>query len=229
MATDSEKPVIDKTSRLLDYLSAVARELQEKPARDITQFDPLITPLDVPNHSRVHLSPSSGNESWLSIPRLEEPDRPSLPEELEGFVDVASLDDLTSVPTLIDFGTDSDEDSAIRQIILDEWIRDTWSKWALKCTPVRAARNLYQRVYALHLRAQRDQATHELVWGHSILGWDTSVRVLSPMIVTQVSIEIDESDGSVRVLRDSLPQLEIEALEGLKLPALRRWLNFGFG
>jgi len=220
MATDSEKTVIDKTSRLLDYLAAVARDLQVKPARDISQFDPLITPADVPNHSRVHLRPTSGNESWLSIPRIDEPERPILPEELEGFVDVASLDDLTSTPVLLHLETEPDDDSGLRELLLDEWVGTTWAKWALKCAPARAARSLYERIYALHLRAQRDQATHELVWGHAILGWSGQVRVLSPMIVTQVSIEIDETDGTVRVLRDSLPELEIESLEGLKLQGM---------
>ena len=47
------------------------------------------------------------------------------------------------------------------------------------------ARKLYEDLYELRLRLQREAALIELVWGHGILSWVTGgIRIVHPMVTT---------------------------------------------
>lgn len=156
--------VIHDTGRLLEFLAAVAREVQTRPVRDFRKHDSLLLAQDVPDHSRIRLGPRAGDPAWLVVPRMDEEPRPVLPEPLEGFVDPFTLDDLDGLPALKDEFADAEFDEPRRA--LDDWTENTWLAWAVRTKPVRAARSLYQQVLSLRLLAQRQQATHELAWGH---------------------------------------------------------------
>lgn len=216
MSSNDSLKVVEQTSRLLDYLSAVARHLYINPVRDIREYEPLITPSMIPNQSKIHLGPTATNDSWLSLPRLIEPELPPLPLELEGLVDPDSMDNLEGEPHFVEDLGEPDFGSVE---LLESWIQSSWLPWALKTQPIREARKLYDRLFLLHLRAQRDQATHEIVWGHSILSWAGPRVVVSPVLITKVTIEIDDN-GEIRVNRDSLSELEIDPLEGLSVDGL---------
>ena len=79
------------------------------------------------------------------------------------------------------------------------------------------ARKLYEDLYELRLRLQRESALIELVWGHGILSWVTGgTRIVHPMVTTQVQLSFDPDTGAISVEPEALvPHLEIDLLQGL--------------
>lgn len=218
MADRHELSVIDRTGRFLEFLAAVAREVQSRPTRDFRIFGDLLTHEDVPDHSRIRLGPRAQDSAWLRVPRLEEAERPQLPTELEGYVDSGSLDDVEGVPA---FKIDLEPLPGERlEKLLDDWTSKEWSAWAIQTKPVREARTLYQRLLELRLNQQRQQATHEIVWGHALLGLDAGGGVLAPILVTRMQIQLDEESGELSVVPEGDPTVELDALEGLGLDEL---------
>src|SRR5690606_31946186 len=81
----------------------------------------------------------------------------------------------------------------------DEWLESTWTPWADRNRPLFAVRDLYTRLFELHLRAEADAATHEVVWGHLVLGARSGGNtILTPMLTAGVTIEVDPHDATIR-------------------------------
>jgi very-short-patch-repair endonuclease len=177
----------------------------------------------------------------LVVRKVAEPPAPRLPEALADEVDPASVHDFLDGPRLRsprppetlapDPGGPDDEGrrAAWREWTrwqqlrraLDDWIAGEWRPWVAKAQPARAARRLYSDLFGLHLLLQANQATHELAWGHSVLSWQVAGQaVLAPMLTTRMSIEVDEDDGSLRLVPERPCELELDALEGLGLPLI---------
>lgn len=217
MGDPAETLVLENTGRLLEYLAAVAREVQSRPVRDFTKFEPVLLPESIPGHSRVRVGPREGDPAWLVVPRLQEPRMPTLPSELEGFVDVLSLEDLDGIPRLDPTFLD---DSGELAALLDEWVEDNWLAWSFRVRPIREARVLYQQVLELRLLAQRQQATHEVIWGFSVIGVPRAGRIVAPLLITRVQIELDEVTGTLSVVPETSPELELDPLEGISLEGM---------
>ena len=79
------------------------------------------------------------------------------------------------------------------------------------------ARKLYEDLYDLRLRLQRESALIELVWGHGILSWTVDgTKIVHPMVTTQVQLSFDAESGAISVQPESLvSHLEIDLLQGL--------------
>ncbi|MCE0539884.1 AAA family ATPase [Kineosporia rhizophila] len=237
--------VLDRTRRFLDYLGSVARELKKKAERDLRQAA-AGTPLwqdSVPAHHAVALGPAQGRDAWLTVKKVNEPPRPALPKRLADHVEAASLNDLETGPVLrtpepphepapADDCTAEELETWLAQQQLHEewlelgahlqtWTHQVWKPWALSIPPARAARALYSHLFDLSLLLKENQATHELTWGHSVLGWQVGEQtIFSPVITTRMTIESDSGDGTLRVLPERSTELELDALEGLGIPAV---------
>ena len=89
------------------------------------------------------------------------------------------------------------------------------------------ARKLYEDLYELRLRLQREAALIELVWGHGILSWIAGgTRIVHPMVTTQVQLSFDPDTGAISVEPEALvPHPEIDLLQGLDLRGSTCWLT----
>lgn len=218
MPEEADSAVIDDTGRLLEFLAAVAREVQSRPTRDFRRHPFLLLPGEVPDHSRVRLGPREGQPAWLTVPRMQEAPRPALPEGLEGFVDFDSLEDLDGLPHLKEeFSGDEFDD---QHLALEDWTETHWLDWSVRTKPIRLARGLYQRILELRLLAQREQATHEVAWGHCVLGAGVAGGVVAPLLITRVQVELDEETGTLSVIPAGVPELELDPLEGSNLDGM---------
>ncbi len=233
-----------RSLRLLDYLAALALEVSTKPKRRIDEYDPpMLAPADVPKHRDVLLGPTASREPWLQVGKVEQPAAPDLPAALLPYLGDVPID-MDAAPTLpADAGptppdatgprpSQTGDDPADHQRILDEWVRTVWTPWSEEARAARAARQLYQRLYDLRLRLQRDTTTHELVWGFGILSWALpEATVQHPLLLTSAVIEIDVDTGVLSVVPDGPAAVETDALQGLglqmldKLVALRERLR----
>ena len=92
----------------------------------------------------------------------------------------------------------------------------------MRALPALRARALYDDLFELRQRLQRDSAMIELVWGNGILSWITGgVRIVHPLVTTQVQLSFDEKTGAISVVPEALLEqqhhLEIDMLQGLRL------------
>ncbi len=229
-----------RSLRLLDYLAALSSELSTKPKRRLADYEPpLIRPADVPAHPGVVLGPGPDRDAWLAVGKVEEPVAPVLPQPLAGQVSSATIT-LSGPPLLpVDFDESAEREGEGREgegpkpvraelvraepvrAELARWVAGYWQPWAERARPARQARALYQRLYDLRLRLQRDSATHELMWGHGVLSWSvTGEAVNHPLLLTPVTIGMDPETGVLSVVPDGLPSVETDPLQGLGLAAL---------
>lgn len=242
--------VVEQTARLLDFLAALARDVGTAPVRDITRYDHVLWPDAVPEHGAVRVGPAGESPAWLSVSRVPAPMPPDPPASLQELIDSKSLVDPNGTPRLrADSTSDrrlaeteeppqptSDQGSAdgsdraehllseqvSSEHLLAEWTTTTWQPWAERAKPAIEARRLYDELYALHLRAERDQATHEVVWGRAVLSWfpAQNARICAPILTVPVTIDIDAQTGTITVAPERAMELELETLEGLNLPGV---------
>ncbi|WP_331283108.1 AAA domain-containing protein [Kineosporia babensis] len=212
--------VLDRTRRLLTFLAAAARELTVRPVRDVLKHESsggpgALLPTDVPRHPKVRFrgAEAEDRDDWLEVRKVPLPgEPPEVPADLAGYVST----DVRPPILTADAGPAPEVQQAFQ-----EWLEHTWQPWAESAGAGHRARQLYERLFALQLEAERQQSTHELVWGHSVLSWDVALeQIRHPLLITGARIELDAATGALRVLPDGPPELELAALEGLDLPVL---------
>lgn len=95
----------------------------------------------------------------------------------------------------------------------DEWVVGTWTKWAEKNRPAFGARDLYTRLYELHLRAEAEAATHEVVWGQFVLSARTDgSTVVAAIFTARAIVQVDtgrDHPGRARADRRARAQRDL--------------------
>ena len=223
MSTQSEL-VLDRTRRLLTYLAAVSRELTAKPVRDVARHQDSrpLGPAAVPVHPRVHLGePNRDRAGWLRVQKVPAPVAPVPPAELAERLDPDSLLG-EAVPALRSVPEAEPEEESQRPVaLLEEWLTSVWYPWLESSQTARQARRLYEALFTLELDADRLKASHELIWGHSLISWRVGAEEIRyPLLITNMVIRLDQADGSISVIPDGPPELQLTPLEGLSLPMI---------
>lgn len=104
--------------------------------------------------------------------------------------------------------------------LLREYVDGPWKEWAANAEQARKARALYDDLFDLRLRLQRDSSSIELVWGHAVLSWTVSdTRVVHPLVTTQMELAFDVKTGTITVAPEAFVahQMDIDLLQGLKI------------
>ncbi|HEX3960212.1 MAG TPA: AAA domain-containing protein, partial [Trebonia sp.] len=105
--------------------------------------------------------------------------------------------------------------------LLRDYVDGPWRAWAEQAIIALDARTLYDNLFELRQRLQRESAFIELVWGHGILSWiaPDGTRVQHPLVTTQAQLEFDAKTGAISVEPDALlpHHLDIDLLRGLRL------------
>lgn len=112
------------------------------------------------------------------------------------------------------------EEAERLKALLRDYITGPWREWAAAAEQARKARALYDDLFDLRLRLQRDSGVIELVWGHAVLSWTVSgTRVVHPLVTTQLELAFDVETGTITVEPEAfaVQQMDIDLLQGLKL------------
>lgn len=217
MTTDLETR--ERIGHLYDYLSALAQEVYAKPVRQVSDHDVTVAPADIPRHPSVSLGPN-GSAAWLRVAKTPRPVPPPRPESFAALLRLP--DDPYTTPQL---PPEVSEEIAEE---FDAWVAEVWEPWAETARPAVDARSLYETLFRLRQRLRADEATHELVWGHGVLGWRFGGQAIChPLLITQARIVFDEDTGELSVVPDGLPALELDCLQGLGVPDLGRLAQIG--
>lgn len=239
--------VVEDSYNLLEYLSAVSREVGTAPVRDVGKHQDVVWPGSLPDHPAITYSTPHDDTKRLRIARVPEPERLPVPrdlQELVGRTDVADPDyrfeyisqrvaelvaseanrrfDLSQAAP----SENKDDWIASRKAKLrdsfDQWHDKTFIPWREKTEPVVKVRKLYRTLHQLHHDMVAESATHEVVWGEIVLSYRTGdgQTVRAPLLTTPVSLEIDAADASIVVTSEHSFELELDCIEGTDLDGL---------
>ncbi|MDY7106776.1 MAG: AAA domain-containing protein [Actinomycetota bacterium] len=217
-----DQTVQARTTRLLKYLQAV-RALRERPVRHINGYRDMQRWIaDIPDHPACVVT-ATGQTPWLRVEKASKPDPPpEMHPVLVEFVD-GSIANPRHEPMLrpgLDVElADRPDDLAQLERGLRNYVEHEWRPWAeVACVAV-AARELYDELYELRLRLQREESAIELVWGHGVLSWKVNDEiVLHPMVTTRMELDFDAGTGAISLVPESADaRLEIDLLQGLGL------------
>ena len=220
--TLTDPTVRPRAIRLVEYLEAL-RGLREQPIRDIAEYrDRRWWAGDIPEHPACVVSPA-GDEPWLRVSKAQVPAPPAVPELLAPYLAPEELSPEREPVFAPDFAQTlaglPDQQEALRNA-RNEYVTGPWLEWAVRARAAHRARELYENLFELRQRLQRDSALIELVWGCGILSWNAGDdRIVHPLITTQVQISFDADTGAISVVPEAMVQhrLEIDMLQGLGL------------
>ena len=211
--------------RLVEYLEAV-RGLREQPIRDLAEYrDKRWWAADIPAHPACVVT-AAGEEPWLRVSKASVPLPPPVPAAVTPYLLQAGEVDPECEPSLIDNISEifdgEDEELADLRGQLEAYVTGPWQEWAVQARPAVQARALYDDLFELRQRLQRDSSMIELVWGNGILSWMAGdVRIVHPLVTTQVQLSFDVQTGAISVVPEALLEqqhhLEIDMLQGLRL------------
>src|SRR6267142_4162167 len=206
----------DKLTRVFRYLEALNQH--RNPAKRQLREQPWSLRLrDLPEHASIQLGGAkslktkngSGEDSELGgsnyvlkaqRPRLTRPPEP--PEEIaawleDGWDDPSSAfavrpaleeSEISAAPTIVSF-----TDDAARTASLERWklLRDEWAKTE---KPARAAMKIFESLYALYGRIDREAERVELVLGDGILSWRRADGgIYHPVLLQRLQLQFDAS------------------------------------
>jgi len=206
----------DKLTRVFRYLEALNQH--RNPAKRQLREQPWSLRLrDLPEHASIQLGGAkslktkngSGEDSELGgsnyvlkaqRPRLTRPPEP--PEEIaawleDGWDDPSSAfavrpaleeSEISAAPTIVSF-----TDDAARTASLERWklLRDEWVKTE---KPARAAMKIFESLYALYGRIDREAERVELVLGDGILSWRRADGgIYHPILLQRLQLQFDAS------------------------------------
>jgi very-short-patch-repair endonuclease len=245
--TQTDPTVQPRAIRLVEYLEAV-RGLREQPIRDVAEYrDRRWWAGDIPAHPACVVTPT-GEEPWLRVSKAQVPMPPEVPAAIAPYLgeDVANperepafaadFDEIfPGLPAELP-GEPPDEPPAesaergqeaesaergqeLRDALAD-YIAGPWKSWAAQARVVLQARALYEDLFELRQRLQRDSSLIELVWGYGILSWmNGESRIVHPLITAQVQLSFDTETGAISVVPEALvaQRMEIDVLQGLRL------------
>ena len=220
--TDTDPVVRSRAIRLLEYLEAV-RGLKEQPVRDVAEYrDKRWWAGDIPAHPSCVVTPT-GDEPWLRVSKAQVPPPPTVPAAIEPYLSTGVTDPEQTPAFAGDFGeTFAGSPARAEELaaILGDYVEGPWRAWTLPAKVALRARELYDDLFHLRLRLQRESALIELVWGHAILSWDLDgTRIVHPLITTEVRLSFDADSGAITVEPEALVphHMDIDLLQGLKL------------
>jgi hypothetical protein len=163
---DDRAIIRSRAVRLLEYLEAV-RSLREQPVRDVAEYqDRRWWAWELPAHPSCVLTATS-DEPWLTVSKAQIPSAPPVPDDIAAYLRTGVTDPEVEPA----FGPDFDdvfandlEEAERLQHRLNDYVAGPWGAWMLPARTALRARKLYEELYDLRLRLQRESALIELVW-----------------------------------------------------------------
>lgn len=238
---DAEATINPFYAKLYSFLEFLKHAYcPERIIRDVTKYEEIIFWQDeLPLGKECFLSPGGHRvKAWLTVHKQDIPDPPRPPAELllwlsGGYHDPRKQPEFKKV-----LNEEAFENDPKRLGLWREYM-GKWEHWAEEAKPKRLIQDLYNRLFRLSLRLEREGERLELVWGHGMLYWrfeNQSIR--HPVLTTKMTVEFDERSGIIKVLPattllGSAPTeftttffdgLQIESL--INVRSLREELNF---
>ncbi len=144
---------------------------------------------------------------------------------------VTSIDDLDS-SKLEELGIQGIHSDAIREEAntatdelhnaerrIRQWATNVWEPWASYSNAIKRSRNIYQALFNLRNRMERERDAYECLWGFGRIHWtlETGEIVDHPVACVPVEFEMDRDNGRITVERNGVAIIDQSWAAGLPL------------
>lgn len=226
----------DQGTRFLDYLAAVSRTFATRTPQRLEDSPVCIVSTQIPDlPNLITVGPVSGGHTWLTVKQPDKPKPVHVSSELEPYISRASIRKTTQTPKLnatydaLKRACSSHAENAhpvvqqIRTVRRIEqafavWKATEWSAWAAKTKPLEQAFDLYQKLFDLYLRLDKDADYFELLFGHCILTWSGRRMVDYPLVLTGAHMVFKESTGTILIEAITQSRMSVAPFTDTDLP-----------
>ena len=223
-----------KVIQIFEYLRAV-KNLNESIFRDISDYEMVWWEENILSVEGCYLGGNGTKEdAWLEVHKQEIMPVPALPKILSGWV--SKWDDPEVDPSLTNKRIKGINEETKEEIFehFDEneervhtyqsWLKDTWKKWAVDSAPKFKIQSIYNELFALYQRLQREGDDLEINWGHGLLSWKIeNEKVQRHVFVTRLELQFDAKKGIFSLSPTSKgTQFETDMLINLDIPNAAR-------
>jgi very-short-patch-repair endonuclease len=237
--SDNER-LVRRAVNLFTFLGRT-QQLLVKPVLTVDKFEDAMWFADLPDHEAVRsahrVAELTPDAPLLTVDRVAKLDPPALPRELIVWVE-GGIDDAQKEPTLREAifreepipaeERDDDEHEVANHRIeiaehpeisaaFESWLTD-WRLWAEKERRDAVVRDIYKKLFAVHLKATDHSEEFELVLGVGCLTWrpEDHEQLQRHVATAPITIGFDESSGRLTVTRSSAPDsvsIELDMLD----------------
>lgn len=235
----------DRGTRFLEYLAAVSQTFATRTPRRVEDSPECILSSQIPNlPNLITIGPSSSSHAWFAIKQPNKPKPVYVPTELKPYVDQNTIRKTTQTPKLnaqyhelkksVQTGTapitpDIMQTRArIRHIdeIFNAWQATTWTTWVTQTAPYEQAFTLYQKLFDLYLRLDKESDNYELLFGHCILTWAGRASADYPLVLTDAHMIFKEQTGTILIETVAPSRMSVAPFEGTDLPGYNLLLRY---
>ncbi|MGV0836886.1 AAA domain-containing protein [Mycolicibacterium thermoresistibile] len=247
-----DSDLVRKAVNLFTFLGSTQR-LLATPVRTADKFHEVVWFSDLPDHPAVRPAHRMANleeeTPLLEVDRMAKLEPPPLPLILVAWVD-GPIDDVDDEPVLrdaiyveepVDRDTDStdgddetdDEETSRHRLELTdvpevsaafaEWLID-WRLWADQERRDMVVRDLYKKLFAVHLTSTDHAEEFELVLGLGCLAWrpEEHEQVQRHLATAPVTLRFDENTGTLTAIPVPSPEnlsIELDMLDPAVIPS----------
>jgi very-short-patch-repair endonuclease len=218
----------NRIAQVFEYLLSVKnKELEVK--RDVFDYsDKIWWESEMPLGKGCYIYGNGLKEdAWLEVYKQDIPDGPSLSCELKDWVQYDAKNPLKKTVLLesrkenenLIFLKDQEGCSEIIKIH-ESWHEDKWKKWSSAYSHPYKVQKLYDQLFYLYQRIQREEEDLEINWGHGLFLMEKdSVRIRRHIITTRLTLNFDSKKGIFFLIPTNAGSvIEKDMLLGLELP-----------
>ncbi|MDT7726549.1 MAG: hypothetical protein QOI21_3125 [Actinomycetota bacterium] len=209
--------------KLVDFLKDYDAR-KNPPITDISHYGLyLLREEDLPLIDDVVVT--GGAEDWMTVPFVELPPRPRVPESVAEYLPPdkeisATVRPVPAAPAGREKSDAVAEDVAERLAAAEEWVSQAWRSWALRYVDAQRAKSFYRNLFDASRTISDDRESYELVWGFGRLRWQSGPIIVNHPLFS-VPMESEQGTENQLVVRPAGP-LELEMLAVANLPVADR-------
>lgn len=230
----------DKGTRFLDYLAAVAQTFAMKTPRRVQDSEEYILSSQIPSiPSLFRIGPSQSDHVWFAMRQPPKPEPVPVPAELSQYLNRVTIKRTTQTPKLntrfdelVDscaFNEEHPTPAMLRargqahriRTLFSSWKNGIWEPWKTKTKPLEQASDLYQKLFDMYVRLDKDSDYVELLFGHCILTWSGRQTVDYPLILTGAHMIFKEDTGSILIEASTTSRMSVAPFGDSDLPGYR--------
>lgn len=189
--------LVDRCVGVFRFLAA-AQQLRCKPVADLSSYEKsgdVVWFHRLPREDAVRWqAPIEVSGPFLEVDRVRAHKSPEPPDELHSSIR-GDLSDASAEPTL-HFEGDKVEQRDHLEGLFDEW-RASWQDWAACEKRDAPIRELYARLFQIHLQSEQKADEMQLVLAVGLLAWQqpSGPRVRRHVLTAEVGSHLDETSG----------------------------------